>query len=248
MPSPTIDVEWRSDRVVARLDRPERRNAINADMVAELHALLDRLVAEPQTLIVTGGDQGTFAAGADIGELLERDRLDALAGINVTVFERLRRLPMPVIAAVDGPAIGGGAELAYAADIRIASDRAVFANPETQLGILAGAGACYRLPALVGEGLAKEMLLAGRRLDATEALAAGLVSRVVAPGDLLAAAHAVADEVGKGSRLAVRLTKAAVDSPPSAHPGFEILAQAVLFEDPEKVTRMQAFLDRRSTR
>lgn len=248
MPPPTLSLDRRPDRVVARLDRPERRNAITAAMVGELHALLDELEAEPRTLIVTGGDGGVFAAGADIGELRERGRDEALAGINVTLFERLRRTPMPVIAAVDGLALGGGAELAYAADIRVASDRAVFGNPETRLGILAGAGACYRLPALVGESLAKEVLLAGRQLDAAEAQAAGLVSRVVPAAGLLAAAHAVADDIAKGSALAVRLTKATIDSPPSAHPALDVLAQAVLFEDGEKATRMQAFLDRRRER
>lgn len=245
---PTVALEWRSDRVIARLDRPDRKNAINSVMVAELHALLDRLEEEPRTLIITGGQDGTFAAGADIEEVSRRGWREALGALNVRAFERIRRAPMPVVAAIDGHAIGGGAELAYAADIRIASDRAVFGNPETRLGILAGAGACYRLPALVGESLAKEMLLAGRQLDASAALAAGLVSRVVPAAELMSTAHGVADAIADGSATAVRLTKAVIDSPPGSHPTVDVLRQAVLFESDEKKLRMQAFLNRRRNR
>ena len=95
------------------------------------------------------------------------------------LFERIRRLPMPTMAAIDGPALGGGAELAYACDLRICTSRAFFGQPEVRLGIIAGAGACFRLPALVGEGLAKELLFTGRRVPADEALAIRLVNRVV---------------------------------------------------------------------
>ncbi len=241
----SLEIRRTDERVVITLARPEARNAITQAMVTELHAVLDELEREPRIAIVTGGDQGVFAGGADIAELRERGRDEALAAINLTVFERLRRLPMPTIAAVDGPALGGGAELAYACDIRIASDRAQFGQPEVRLGIMAAAGACHRLPKLVGESLAKEMLLAGRTLDAGEALRHGLVSRVVAPDELLATAGAMADQMGRASPMALRLTKLAVDSPPEAHPVVELLGQAVLFEDDEKRVRMTKFLERR---
>lgn len=241
----SLRIEERDDRVIVTLNRPEKRNAIDAATVAALHDLCASLEARPKLLLLTGGTEGVFAGGADIGQLRDRGRMEALAGINVGIFERLRRLPMPTLAAVDGPALGGGAELAYACDLRICTSRAFFGQPEVRLGIMAGAGATYRLPALVGETLAKELLFTGRRVPAAEALAIRLVNRVVEePGELLPAAHAMLDEIAAGSTLAVRLTKLAVDAP-AAHPVAELLAQAVLFEDEEKRERMEEFLSRR---
>ncbi len=241
----SISVDEQDDRLVVTLTRPERRNAIDGWMIDELHTVCAELERAPRLLLLTGGADGIFAGGADIAELRERGRMDALAAINQGLFARILRLPLPTVAAVDGPALGGGAELAYACDLRICTDRAYFGQPEVRLGILAGAGATYRLPRLVGEGLAKELLFTGRRLGAEEALAVRLVSKVTTPDELIAAAHSLLDEVAKGSALALRLTKAAVDAPEAAHPQIELLSQAVLFEDAEKHARMTAFLDRR---
>jgi enoyl-CoA hydratase/carnithine racemase len=145
----TVQVEERDDRVVVRLDRPAQRNAINAEMIGDLHRVCDRLVRDPKLLLLTGrGDH--FAGGAAIGQLRDRDRDAALAGINRNLFDRIGRLPLPTVAAVSGYALGGGAELAYACDIRIATATARFGNPEPGLGIMAAAGASYRLPRLVG--------------------------------------------------------------------------------------------------
>lgn len=241
----SLTVQERPDRLVVTLARPERRNAIDGWMVDELHAVCAELERAPRLLLLTGGANGVFAGGADIAQLRERGRFEALGAINQGLFARILRLPLPTVAAVDGPALGGGAELAYACDLRVCTDRAYFGQPEVRLGILAGAGATYRLPRLVGEGLAKELLFTGRRLPAEEALAVRLVSKVTAPEELLDAAHALLDEVAKGSPLALRLTKAAVDAPEGAHPQLELLSQAVLFEDEEKHARMTAFLERR---
>lgn len=241
----TLRVRERPDRLVVELARPEKRNAIDAAMVAELHQVCHALETAPRLLLLTGGADGVFAGGADIAQLRERGRDDALAAINQGLFARILALPLPTLAAVDGPALGGGAELAYACDLRICTDRSYFGQPEVRLGIIAGAGATYRLPRLVGEGLAKELLYTGRRMPAAEALAVRLVSRVVPPGELLAAAHAMLDELAKGSTAALRLTKLAVDAPPTAHPQVDLLAQAVLFTDDEKDRRMAAFLERR---
>ena len=243
--SQTLRVEEQDDRVVVVLDRPEVRNAIDAAMVAELHAVCASLEARPKVLVLTGSG-GVFAAGADIRELRERRREDALAGINSGVFERVSRLPLPTVAAVDGHALGGGAELAYACDFRIGTLRARFGNPEPQLGILAAAGACWRLRELVGLPLAREVLLAGRVLDGEQAHAAGLVSELVAPEELLPAAHALVDRVLRSDPLALRLTKLALAAPPGAHPRFDDVAQAVLFESEAKHQRMTDFLERRT--
>lgn len=135
----TLLVEERDDRVVVTLHRPEARNAISGLMIRELHAVCDLLERDPKFLLLTGHG-GVFAGGADIAELLRRGRDEALQGINSRLFERVRRLPMPTLAAVDGWALGGGAELSYACDLRIAGPDAVFGNPEPGLGILAAAG------------------------------------------------------------------------------------------------------------
>lgn len=240
----TLLVEEREDRVVVTLHRPEARNAISGRMIAELHEVCGLLEADPKLLLLTGHGR-VFAGGADIAELLRRGRDDALQGINSRLFERVRRLPMPTLAAVDGWALGGGAELSYACDLRIAGPDAVFGNPETGLGILAAAGACWRLPELVGESIAKQVLLAGRNLDAAAALAAGLVIDVVPAEKLLDEAHALLDRMARSSATALRLTKLVVDAP-GAHPVADDLAQAVLFEGQDKKERMTRFLEKRS--
>jgi enoyl-CoA hydratase len=152
---------------------------------------------------------------------------------------------MPVIAAIDGYALGGGAELAYAADIRIASPEARIGNPETGLGIIAAAGGTWRLKEIVGDALAIELLLTGRVLTAPEALAAGLVSSVHPAGELLAAAHAIADRIAANDPLATQLTKRVFAAPRDQHPAADLEAQAELFESPEKLRRMTEFLDKR---
>ena len=161
----TLTIERRADRVHVQLDRPDVRNAIDQTMIDELHAICAELEQQPRTLIISGAN-GVFASGADIAQLRERRRDDALLGINSGLFSRIAKLPMPVIAAIDGWALGGGAELAYAADFRIASTSARLGTPETALGILPAAGALWRLAELVGEPVAKEIILAGRILSA----------------------------------------------------------------------------------
>jgi enoyl-CoA hydratase len=236
----TLVVEEAGDRVVVTLRRPEARNAINAAMVRELHEVCAALEERPRLLLITG-DGGTFAAGADIGELRERGRDQALQGINSRLFERIARLPLPTVAAVDGYALGGGAELTYACDIRLASPAAVFGNPEPGLGILAAAGATWRLRELVGASVAKQVLLAGRRLDAEEAHRVGLVAEVVPADELLKRAHSLLDRMARSGPLALRLTKLVADAA-GGHPLTDDLAQAILFESDDKRTRMDTFL------
>ncbi|MEC5198907.1 enoyl-CoA hydratase [Arthrobacter sp. PL16] len=239
-----LNITGGEDRVVVELHRPEVRNAIDRQMVEELHLVCGDLEEKPQTLILIGSG-GVFASGADIAELRQRRRDDALAGINSTLFARIAALPMPVIAALDGYALGGGAELAFAADFRIGTPRLTIGNPETGLGIMPAAGATWRLKELVGEPLAKEILLAGRILNAEEALEAKLITAIHAPEDLLQAAHALADRIGRQDPLAVRITKSVFHAPREAHPMIDQLAQAILFESEAKFDRMQRFLDRK---
>ena len=251
----TLKVSERDDRLHAALHRPEVRNAIDRTMVDELHYLCAYLETTPKILILSGTpsdpDQdikGIFASGADIAQMRERRRDDALAGINSAVFERVSRLPMPVIAAMEGFALGGGAELAYAADFRIATHDLRVGNPETGLGIMAAAGGMWRLRELIGEPWAKEILLAGRILNAQECLATGLVSELTAPNELLGAANTLADRIAAQDPLAVRISKSVFHTPRDAHPMIDSLAQAILFESSAKFDRMQQFLDKKNSR
>ena len=242
----TLVTRWQSDRVLVELRRPEQRNAINLQMVEELHAVCDVLEREPRLLVLTGGVEGNFAAGADIAELRERRRDEALAGLNLRLFERIRALPLPAVAAIDGPALGGGAELAYACDLRLATPRASFGQPEPLLGIMAAAGGTFRLAELVGETLAKDLLFTGRVISAEEALLAGLVTRVVQSAELMDLADELCDRMARASSVALRLTKLAVNAPREAHPAIDLAAQAVLFESDEKFSRMDEFLAKRT--
>jgi len=240
-------VEEQGDRVVVLLNRPEVRNAIDQQMVDELHTVCAALEQNPKVLIIAGVD-GVFASGADIAQLRERRRDDALQGINSTIFVRIAKLPMPVIAAVDGYCLGGGAELAYAADFRIGTPDVRIGNPETGLGILAAAGASWRLKELVGEPVAKQILLAGKVLGADEALAVNLITEIHSPAELLGAAHSLADRIARQDPLAVRITKSVFHAPAEAHPLIDQLAQGILFESQAKFDRMQKFLDRNAAK
>lgn len=243
-----LTVEEGEDRLLVRMNRPQVRNAIDATMVAELHEVCTYLETTPKILILTGCQvegRGIFASGADIAQLRERRRDDALRGVNSQIFDRIHKLPMPVIAAIDGYALGGGAELAYAADFRLGTPYLKMGQPETNLGIIAAAGGLWRLKELVGEPVALEILLAGRILNAQEALDLHLVTELHEPDDLLPAAHALADRIATQDPLAIRVTKRVFAAPRQAHPHIDELAQAILFESQAKFDRMQAFLDRK---
>lgn len=247
--------EDRPDRVVAAMNRPKVLNAIDQTMVNEFHSLCQWLEANPLTLIITGTTtphpkdpertRGIFASGADIAQLRERRREDALRGVNSQLFSRIKALPMPVIAAIDGFALGGGAELAWAADFRVATTKVRFGQPETALGISPAAGAMWRIKELAGETIALELLLTGRMLNADEALEYRLINSIHEPEELMDAAHELADKIAAQDPLAVRVTKRVFQLPADAHPWADELGQAILFESPAKFDRMQAFLDRR---
>lgn len=240
-----LQIEDHGSHVIATLNRPEKRNAIDQDLIDALHEMCEKLETEPKTLILRG-EGGTFAAGADIAQLRERREADARAGINTKAFQRVNALPMPVIAVIDGYALGGGAELAYAADIRVGSGTLKIGNPEPGLGIIAAAGASWRLPELVGEPLAAEMLLTGRVLNAEEALQAGLITHLLeTPAEALDKAEEIAAQIDLLDPAACRATKRVLQAPRSAHPAIDLAEQAVLFESPEKFRRMGEFLDRK---
>lgn len=251
-PYPTLRVDV-DDRGIAvcTFDRPEVRNALNAEMVADVRRLLEALAGrdDVRALVFTGAGGEAFVSGADIAELRERGRDAALQRINNRLFREIEQHPLPTIAAIRGWALGGGCELALACDLRVAGEGARLGQPEVRLGIIPGAGATYRLPRIVGLGVAKELVYTGRIVDAPEALRLGLVNRVVPDDEVLEAAQGLAFEVARNSPLAVRFAKMALNASHEMSTdvglAFEANVQAILFEDDEKYRRMQAFLDRR---
>ena len=238
-----LKVERVDDHIVTvGFDEPSRRNALGLATVQELDRVLVAHAHQPTILILHSTTPGMFVSGADIGELRDRTADDALLSINAGLFDRVEAHRWPTIAAIDGYAIGGGCELAMACDFRIATRRSTFSQPELGLGILAGAGANWRLAQLVGLGLARRLLYAGERLTGDEAHSAGLVDRLADESDLLSDAVALAHDIGRRSWRALELTKLSLRQHRPATTGFDVVAQALLFESDEKRRRMDEFL------
>ncbi|HLG73325.1 MAG TPA: enoyl-CoA hydratase-related protein [Chloroflexota bacterium] len=203
--------------LIVTVNRPKALNALSRQVIAELDQVA-RDAAENDTVravILTGAGDRAFVAGADIGELHALAGHPAEAQVYAHCIQamtlRWERLPKPVIAAVNGYALGGGCELAMAADIRIAAENARFGQPEINLGIVPGAGGSQRLPRLVGKGNAKLLVLGGDPIDAQEAYRLGLVQRVVPSESLLDEAKALAAKLAAKAPVALRLCKEAID-------------------------------------
>ncbi len=216
-PSPSDPVELvhldrRDDGVaVITLDHP-KVNALSGALLDQLHAVARDLADDlPGAVVVTGGDR-IFAAGAEISEFGGPDEAAAIGARFVAALGALAALPRMVIAAVSGYALGGGCELALACDLRFASQRARFGQPEILLGIIPGGGGTQRLARLVGPARAKDLILSGRQVTATEALAMGLVDRVVEPDELMDTTLAYAAELAQGALAGQALAKRAIDA------------------------------------
>ncbi|MDA1194231.1 MAG: enoyl-CoA hydratase/isomerase family protein [Planctomycetota bacterium] len=253
MPYETIRLDVDGGVAVLTIDRPEVRNAINRQMVDEMHAALGRLEADPtvHALILTSSGGKAFMSGADIAELRDRRSADALEGINANLFARLERFPRPTVAAIVGWCLGGGCELALCCDYRIVGTSSRFGQPEVGLGIMAAAGATRRLPALIGLAAARRLLMTGALIDAQEALALGLVDRVVADEETLTSARAWLEPILAQAPAAVQGTKRALQAWVHGASETELLAldneiQSELFEHPDKFARMDAFLAKRA--
>jgi enoyl-CoA hydratase len=221
-------------------------------MVDSFHRVLDHLEkVESGVVIIQGAGGKIFASGADIGELLERGRREALQGINAKLFSRLEECPLVTIAAVEGYALGGGCEMVIACDLRVAGSAAVFGLPEVGLGIIPGAGGVWRLTRLIGLARAKELVLTARRVTAQKALEMGLVHRVTEAGKALDEALGWAGKILELDPLALRFGKEILNaSPDAARETLDALsmnAQAVLFESPGKKERMSRFLKKGSS-
>lgn len=242
-----VDVEVDGRIALARLNRPERLNALNAQVQAELTAVFERVEADPaiRVLILTGTGRA-FCAGADIEELdnTPRGASDYLR-TSLDFLSSPERMRKPVVAAVNGYALGGGLELALACDLTVASDQARFGVPEPRLGAVPGF-ALQRLPKLVGVVRARDILLTARNLTAAEALDFGLVNRVVPHDRLLEEARAVAAGLAELAPLALELLKAGINRAfLDSDMAFSQRANAWLFTTRDAVEGMQAFRDKR---
>jgi enoyl-CoA hydratase len=235
------------------IDRPDKMNALDAETISELYSafLSFRDDAETRAVILTGSGEKAFAAGADIGELAGLDQANgkdyALEGQELTkLIENYRK---PVIAAINGFALGGGTEIALACHLRIAAENARMGQPEVKLGLIPGFGGTQRLARLVGKGKAMELILSGKMIDAREALSIGLVNRVVASSDLAAACEALAREIMDNAPLALEYSIRAINEGLDRTLQEGLLLEAEMFgdacstEDSKEGTR--AFLEKR---
>ncbi len=245
-----VKFEVENEVGIATLNRPEKLNALDTEMRKELARVIEEAERSVRVLIITGSGKA-FAAGADINELLKRDPIAAInaAKLGTELFTKIEELDIPVIAAVNGYALGGGCELAMACDIRIASEKARFGQPEINLGIIPGAGGTQRLPRLVGLGMAKKLVLTGEIIDAHEALRIGLVDEVVEQDRLMERAKEVARKIVEKSPLAIKIAKRALNAsmnmPLREGLKYELSLFAILFASEDAKEGMRAFLEKR---
>ncbi|MBU5627011.1 enoyl-CoA hydratase/isomerase family protein [Oscillibacter sp. MSJ-2] len=234
------------------INRPEALNALNDEVIRQLDAVLDSIdCAQVRCVIVTGAGQKAFVAGADIAQMsaLSKEEAQAFGKLGNDVFRKMETLGVPTIAAVNGFALGGGCELAMSCDIRIASEAAVFGQPEVGLGITPGFGGTQRMARLIGPGKAKELIYSARNIKAPEALACGLVQAVYPAEELMDQAEKLAARIAGNAPIAVRACKKAVND------GLQVdMDQAVeieeqlfgsCFQSEDQKNAMSAFLEKR---
>ncbi|HUX68699.1 MAG TPA: enoyl-CoA hydratase-related protein [Terriglobales bacterium] len=210
----TLKLELAPPVVRVVLHRPDKLNALNLALLAELGQVFDHLAAQPavRVVILTGAGEKAFAAGADIPEIAALDPVQArhFSQRGNALFRRIERFPRPVIAAINGFALGGGLELALACSLRLAADHAKLGQPEVKLGLIPGYGATQRLARLIGPGPALQLILSGEPIPAPEALRLGLVNQVVPAAELASAAEALAARIAANAPLAVEFCLQAV--------------------------------------
>ena len=246
-----IVYEQKGQYAIVTISRERALNALNSQVLEELDATLDAVnLDEVRCLILTGAGQKSFVAGADIGEMstLTKAEGEAFGKKGNDVFRKLETFPIPVIAAINGFALGGGCEISMSCDIRICSDNAVFGQPEVGLGITPGFGGTQRLPRLVGAGMAKQLIYTGRNIKADEALRIGLVNAVYPIEELMPAAEKLAAKIARNAPIAVRNCKKAIneglDLPMDKAVELEEKLFGDCFETEDQVYGMAFFLDK----
>ena len=237
---------------VLTIDREKALNALNSEVLTELDAAIDAIDLDAtRCLIITGAGEKSFVAGADIGEMsgLTKAEGEAFGKKGNDVFRKIETLPIPVIAAVNGFALGGGCELSLSCDIRLAAENAVFGQPETGLGITPGFGGTQRLARTINVGKAKEMIYAGTKVKAPEALSLGLVSAVYPAEELMPAAMKLAERISANAPIAVRACKKAINDGLQVNMDEAIVIEEKLFgscfETEDQKNGMTAFVEKR---
>lgn len=237
---------------ILSINRPDELNALNSSVLEELDMAIDNIsLDEAIYVLIITGEGRAFVAGADISEMRTKNSLEAreFAHKGLSVFRKIELMEKPVIAAVNGFALGGGCELAMSCDIRLASDKAKFGQPEVGLGITPGFGGTQRLSRLVGLGIAKELIFTGKIIRADEAMKIGLVNNVVPGGELMDVALKLANEIGSKGQLAIRYAKSAINRgiETDIETGMEIEKDlfALCFATEDQKEAMSAFLEKR---
>ena len=246
----TVLLEREEPVAVIRLNRPEALNALSNQLMSELVGALENLDDdEAVRCIVLAGDEKAFASGADIGDLSDPTHLELYFGGRIDKWDAIRSVRTPIVAAVSGYCLGGGCELAMACDLIVASETAQFGQPETNLGVLPGAGGTQRLTRAIGKSKAMDVILTGRFLSAREAEAAGLVARVVGAEAWLDEAKRVAHAIAAKSPIAVRLAKESVNQAfeTNLRAGLEAERKAfhLALSSEDAQEGMKAFLEKR---
>jgi len=235
---------------IIQLNRPQVLNALNGAVMRELIAALEEMDGDNAVrCIIITGDEKAFAAGADIKEMASASAVEMLLRDQFVLFDRIKRVKKPIIAAVAGYALGGGSELALMCDIILAADTAKFGQPEITIGIIPGWGATQRLTHAVGKSKAMELILTGDVIGAEDALRCGIVSRVVPAQDLLAEAEALAQKIASKPPLAVQLAKESIQQsfelPLEAGLALERKNFYLLFASDDQKEGMAAFIEKR---
>lgn len=247
-----IQLEKKEDVAIVRINRPEKLNAMNADVVKEIGGMMDQLDRDDsiKVVIITGTGEKAFSAGADIEYMSKISPLEAeqYAVTGHATLNRIENLSKPVIAAVNGYALGGGCELALSCDIRIASKNAAMGQPEVTIGICPGWGGTQRLMRVIGLARAKDLIYTGRRISADEAFQMGLVNRVVELPQLMEECMNMAKQIAKNSAIAVRVSKTllnrGIDSDINTGLKLEIFGWSLCFTHPDRQQRMTAFVQK----
>ena len=247
-----IKLEKKKEIGIITLNRPEARNALNRKMIQELGDALTGLENDSQirSIIITGNKD--FCAGADIKEMnaIKPEEIEAFCRWSHKVINQIENMGKPVIAAINGFALGGGCELALACDIRIAGESAKFGQPEVNLGLIPGFGGTQRLSRLVGVGKAKELIFTGEILSAKEAASIGLINKVVKDEELMAKAEEIAQVIAQKSPVAVKMSKTLINENQEIKKGLEreIDLFARCFATQDRLEGINAFLDKRKPR
>ena len=246
-----IDYEVDGQVGIITINRPKALNALNSEVLKDLDATIDAVDLDAiRCLIITGAGEKSFVAGADIGEMstLTKAEGEAFGKAGNDVFRKIETLPIPVIAAVNGFALGGGCEISLACDIRICSENAVFGQPEVGLGITPGFGGTQRLARTIGVGMAKQLIYTARNIKAPEALRIGLVNAVYPIEELMGAAKKMASIIASNAPIAVRNCKKAINDglQTDIESGVEIEEKLFgdCFETEDQRYGMAFFLDR----